>query len=110
MDKEIMAVPLNKTAEEFYSQKDSVYVRIQYIPEGDGYKFELWNELSPENVNDSSAMMLALARGFIEAAIHYPGDIYTMGKEAFNRDYVHSNGSNEEKDLYIAEPASSAIN
>ena len=103
----IIATPLETKPEEFYNQPDSVYLRIQYVPNVRGYKFEVWNQLyhSLADINDlqdDHKMMMTLARGLAEIVMSDPQTVYNVGSNAQNRDFIHHNPelSDDEKKMF----------
>lgn len=103
----VVASPLETKTEDFYNQADSVYLRIKYVPEVRGYKFEVWNQLfqslqNIEDLNDDHRMMMTLARGLAEIIMINPQQVYDVGQIAQNRDFIHHNDglTDEQKKLF----------
>lgn len=100
-------------ATDFYNRPDCAYIRIQYIPEGEGLKFQVRNELfytyTPENIPEGCNKLATFLRGLVETALVYPHNIYQMGLEAQNHDILdHNNMNTDQRDLLKGTPMGNA--
>lgn len=108
--------PLDTSKEEFYDQSDSAYVRVKYIKEEDGFKFEIRNELyhnttSYDDLTEGAKALGTLVRGMTEMAIQYPSDVYRIGLQAQNKDFLDITGESmpkEHANLLKGDPKGSA--
>lgn len=117
--KEIVADPEEITAEAFYAQGDSAYIRIQWLEDKQGFRFSVRNQIvydisereGPEAEVPHGAVALGtLIRGLCELGITQTDAVYMLGKEAQKRDYFHmltEDLSNEEKVL-LSKPKGNA--
>ena len=101
---------LEITAEEFYHDTNSIYVRLTYVPDQRGYKIAVFNEIDMSKVNDDMIFMASICRGLAEAALQYPRDMADLGKEAMMADAneLKSSLSPEDRELLESEPEGNA--
>lgn len=77
---------LDITAEEFYNNTDSIYIRLTHLPSEHGFKVAMFNQIDVKAVNDELIFMATLARGLCEAVLTYPSDMFELGKAAQDKD------------------------
>jgi len=89
--------------EEFYGQKDSFYIRIQYVPNLDGFKFQIWSELDD---TEKQQLLFLMGRGLVEACIASPNTFYNIGFQAAEAEAWDMNNKEEMfKSLLRGKPA-----
>src|SRR6476620_1180430 len=100
MDKKVKALP-DLAPEDFYNHNNSVYLRLTYIPENEGYKVMIFNAMDVGNLNENQIKLAILARGLSEMALEYPTEVFQAGYEASMRDSIDlsPNLSDDEKEL-----------
>lgn len=95
-------IPLEIKSEEFYKQPDSFYIRIQWLPEEQGYKFQVWNELlGNEDLAEGAKLVLALGRGMVECCIQDPRYFYMTGLKAMQLDMLSDSLSEERQKMAL---------
>ena len=101
---------LDITPEEFYGNKDSIYIRCQYMPENRGFKVLIFNQIEAKDIHEDLIFMATVCRGMAEAVLTYPADIYEMGRAAQEQDMqnIRDDIAPEQRDLFDAEPEGSA--
>jgi hypothetical protein len=101
---------LDITPEEFYGDKQSIYIRCTYKPDIRGFKVMIFNQIDVKDVNQDLMFMATLCRGLAAAALQYPADMYELGRQAQenDREELKETLSPEQKDLFDAEPGGSA--
>jgi hypothetical protein len=100
----IMQLP-ELTKEAFYADPNSIYIRITYLPEQDGYRLTMFNELciaEGEEDTDNKVRLFILARGLAEIALTNPEIALEAGYDAAPTDAIDLNDdlSDEEKELF----------
>lgn len=94
--------------EDFFDQTDSLYVRIFYVKEEDGFKFQLWNNMDEsltwgeEKAGDAA---LNLGRGMLEITFTNPGEVSSIGARAIMLDEYMAKGNKRFDILMAAKPA-----
>ena len=111
LSEEIIDLPLDA---EFYSQTDSVYMRIQFISDL-GFKISIKNELllSQDADTKSGEFIGAIARGLLEYAYGMGEEVYRTGKRASFQDMLVASSENltdEQKDVWLGLAPSGSIN
>ena len=103
------------TPEEYYNQPDCAYIRLQYIPEGEGIKFQVRNEMfyahTPETLPEGMVKLATFLRGMLETALVYPYNVYQMGQEAQQLDMIDQQTTDmakDQRDLLKGEPMGNA--
>lgn len=107
--------PVDTSAEEFYAQTDSCYVRIQLNPDTNAFRFEVRNEIlqSVEDLSEIPQNVETLAlfvRGMLAVAMNNPAEMYQIGIKARNYDIINADEelNDDEKELLSGEPAGTA--
>src|SRR5690348_4433279 len=100
MDKKVKALP-ELTPEEFYNNKDSIYLRLTYDKDQGGYKVLIYNAMEVDRIQENEIKMAILVRGLAELALEYPSEVFQTGYAVSMRDQVDLNTdlSESEKDL-----------
>lgn len=99
---EIITIP---TIEQYYNQKDSVYLRIEFVPEM-GFRITMRNELLLSQDADikSGEFIGAIARGLLEIGYRSGQEIYTMGMKAAYLDMLEASTkdmNDEQKKVWL---------
>ncbi len=102
-------------SEEFYNQKDSAYLRVQYLNEKEGFRIIMRNEalLSKEVETEHGVMIGNIARGMLELAYSDPAYVHSLGKHCLSQDIMRASSDNlseEHKKVWLSEPPSESIN
>jgi hypothetical protein len=66
----------------FYNDKDSIYIRVTYMPEYGGYRVTMFNEITAEEGSehiDNVVKLFVLARGLAEIALVDPQYAFEVG-------------------------------
>jgi hypothetical protein len=108
MDKTVKLLP-DLTAEDFYGDKDSIYLRCTYIRDQGGFKVLIFNQIANEDMDENVVKMAVLVRGLAEVALESPTEVYAVGYEAVMQDQVHlaDHLTDDEKDL-LSNPVGNA--
>lgn len=108
MEKTIKLIPGLK-AEDFYGNESSVYVRLTYHPEKEGYKVLIFNAMKEEDMDENSVKLCILARGLAELALDAPTEVFNVGYTATTNDSIDTSEelSETEKEL-LKNPIGSA--
>lgn len=77
----------------FYGDKESCYIRVQYVKDVDGFRFQVRNELinDVENLEDApkeGMIISAFVRGMLGVAINNSAEIYQIGRRMQEHDKV----------------------
>lgn len=100
MDKAVKLLP-NLKSEDFYGDKQSIYLRCTYLPKEQGYKILIYNQMSAEDMDENAVKLAIAVRGLAELALESPEEVFEVGYMATLRDQVDLNEdlNDEEKDL-----------
>ncbi len=95
--------------EEFYNNPYSIYVRLTYHPDKDGYNALVFNQMKSENMDENAVRLAILARGLAELALDAPTEVFNVGYQAVLNDTIDTSTelNDEEKDL-LKNPVGSA--
>ncbi len=72
--------------EEFYNDKNSVYVRLTYIKETDSYTVMMNNEIDLENADENAIKIALICRGLLELVKQEPSAVFEIGYKAAIKD------------------------
>jgi hypothetical protein len=83
----------------FFEEENSAYIKCTYYPDIQSFKVSMYHNI--EDLDEDSTKMLIMTRGLAELAIIAPSDVYEVGYNARNRDFVDLDEdlSDDEKDL-----------
>ncbi len=72
--------------EMYYARPDSCYIRIKFIEEQDGFKFDLCNET--DGSNNAHHVMLAVATGVLHLVKNNPSNMYQLGLQVLSQQEI----------------------
>ena len=100
MDKRVKSLP-ELTPEEFFDEKNSMYLRCTYDKEIGGYRVLIYNNMDVSTMEENEIKMAILVRGLAELAIEHPSEVFNIGYSTTMRDQIDlaTNLTDEEKDL-----------
>lgn len=107
-DKQVKLLP-ELTGEEFFNNKDSVYLRCTYDKAKKGFKVLIFNNMETDRIGEDEVKLAILVRGLAEVALESPVETFQLGYEASIKDHIDlsSDLSDEEKDL-LSHPVGNA--
>lgn len=92
--------------DDFINGNDSVFIKLQYVPEAQGYKVYMFNTLvAPEEEDldeaELKARIFVLGRGLAEIALRDPEFAFNIGYDVMPEDTLEmdDNLSEDEKEL-----------